>query len=110
MPERDYPEGHPAAHDYRGQSYTPPKAPFAEDFPVNHPARGGNNMSDTDTPDGFRELQAKQDAARLIPVVDVPVSQPLANSVNAGEASLLTNLQRIAADVAGDAATMKGGK
>lgn len=52
--ERDYPIGHPAASDYKGERYVPPRAPFAEDFPPDHPARAGKNITALDTPDGMR--------------------------------------------------------
>jgi len=58
--ERDYPEGHPAASDYSGQPYTPPRAPYAEDFGVGHPARGGNNISDLDSPDGSHQRTVRE--------------------------------------------------
>jgi len=54
MAERDYPVGHPAAVDYAGQKYTGPRAPWQDDFPEDHPARGGANTNATDTPDGQR--------------------------------------------------------
>lgn len=60
MPERDYPVGHPAAPDYKGQPYRPNRAPFEEDFPVGHPARNGRNVSDLDRPDGQRAAHLKQ--------------------------------------------------
>lgn len=50
--ERDFPVGHPAASDYSGERYTPPRAPHAEDFPPDHPARNGKNISALDSPDG----------------------------------------------------------
>jgi hypothetical protein len=66
MAERDYPQGHPAASDYKGEKYTPPRAPFAEDFGPDHPARLGKNIGVLDTPDGshdrtVREWQANAD-------------------------------------------------
>jgi len=42
--ERDWPTGHPAASDYRGESYTPPDPPFAVDWPKGHPCRDGANV------------------------------------------------------------------
>lgn len=51
--ERDYPLGHPAASDYKGEPYTPPIAPHAEDYPHGHPARGGANSHSSSTPDGM---------------------------------------------------------
>jgi hypothetical protein len=58
--ERDYPVGHPAASDYKGEPYTPPRAPYAEDFPPGHPARGGKNASRLDTPDGTHDATVKE--------------------------------------------------
>jgi len=60
MFERDYPVGHPAASDYHGEAYTPPRAPFAEDFPPDSSARGGKNTSEIDTPDGMRKQTVKE--------------------------------------------------
>lgn len=64
--ERDYPIGHPSASDYKGEKYTPPRAPFAEDFGPDHPARLGANVSALDTPDGSRDrtVQEWRDNAR----------------------------------------------
>lgn len=42
--ERDFPIGHPAAADYNGESYTPPKSPHAEDHREGHAARLGGNI------------------------------------------------------------------
>jgi len=42
--ERDWPTGHPAAPDYKGEAFTPPPPPFASDWPEGHPARGGANV------------------------------------------------------------------
>ncbi len=65
MAERDYPIWHPAAVDYDGTPYKPPKSPYDEDFPEGHPARGGANTGDADTPDGARRLLlAREEAAR----------------------------------------------
>ncbi len=61
MAERDYPEGHPASSDYKGQAYTPPRAPWSEDFPPNHPAREGKNIKPADTPDGLRAQQLERE-------------------------------------------------
>lgn len=63
--ERDYPEGHPAASDYSGEQYTPPRAPHSEDFPPDHPARGGKNVSALDSPDGkhAQTVQESKDSA-----------------------------------------------
>lgn len=65
MSERDYPEGHPAASDYKGQKYTPKRAPWSEDFPPDHPARGGKNAHANDSPDGRRaeQLEHERDVA-----------------------------------------------
>jgi len=52
--ERDFPIDHPAASDYDGTPYHPPRAPYGEDFPEGHPARGGKNITPLDTPDGRR--------------------------------------------------------
>ncbi len=60
--ERDYPVGHPAAPDYAGEHYTPPKAPHAEDFPEGHPARGGANCpADNEADVAKRELEEKRE-------------------------------------------------
>jgi hypothetical protein len=61
MVELAYPVGHPAHPDYKGEPYTPPGAPFYEDFREGHPARGGANVSEIDTPDGMRAAQLKQE-------------------------------------------------
>lgn len=60
--ERDYPVGHPAASDYKGERYVPPRAPFSEDFAPGHPARGGKNISVLDTPDGKRAQTIRESA------------------------------------------------
>lgn len=65
MAERDYPVGHPAASDYKGEKYTPPRAPFADDFSVDHPAYQGKNISAIDTPDGMRAAVLANDAANV---------------------------------------------
>lgn len=52
MPERDYPVGHPAASDYKGEPYKAPHNAMAEDFPEGHKARGGGNVAVLDNPDG----------------------------------------------------------
>jgi len=54
MPERDYPIGHPAASDYKGQAYKPGFDAMAHDYRENHPARGGANVTALDSPDGKR--------------------------------------------------------
>jgi hypothetical protein len=56
MPERDFPKGHPAASDYNGEPYTPPRSPYLEEFAPGHPARNGKNIQPVDTPDGMRKL------------------------------------------------------
>lgn len=72
--ERDYPIGHPAASDYNGEEYNPPRAPFAEDYPETHPAFQGANISDLDRPDGFRAAQTAQerDLTELAAVGSLP--------------------------------------
>jgi len=59
MAERDYPVGHPAAADYKGEPYTPPRSPYTRDFDEGHPAFGGKNIAATDTPDGMRAAANK---------------------------------------------------
>lgn len=79
MSERDYPKGHPAAADYAGEKYVPPRAPWSEDFPPGHPARGGANVKDADTPDGMRaqHLEREQKAAQEPePAEPAPEEQP----------------------------------
>ena len=67
MAERDYPEGHPASADYKGQKYAPPRAPWTDDFAADHPARGGKNLKANDSPDGLRaeylEREQKQQSS-----------------------------------------------
>ncbi|HWY55754.1 MAG TPA: hypothetical protein VNZ03_14900 [Terriglobales bacterium] len=83
--ERDYPVGHPAASDYKGEAYVDRFASYAYDFPEGHAARGGKNRSDLDTPDGVREshlrqTQPLQDLAKqgsLPPVFDPAKKEPL---------------------------------
>jgi hypothetical protein len=53
--ERDFPVGHPAASDYKGEAFTDRFASYAYDFPEGHAARAGKNRGDLDTPDGVRE-------------------------------------------------------
>jgi hypothetical protein len=60
MAERDYPVGHPAASDYKGEPYVDRFASYAYDFPEGHPARGGKNRSALDTPDGVRDSHMRQ--------------------------------------------------
>jgi hypothetical protein len=55
MSERDFPIGHPSSPDYKGEKYSPPRAPWAADYDFDHPAAGGKNTSDLDTPDGLRK-------------------------------------------------------
>ena len=66
MSERDFPVGHPAAADYKGEKYTPETAPYGSDFPRNHPARGGRNTSALDTPDGMRAAHNAWEKQRAI--------------------------------------------
>jgi hypothetical protein len=61
MVDLAYPVGHPAHPDYKGEPYTPPGAPFYEDFREGNPARGGANVGVLDTPDGMRESLLKQE-------------------------------------------------
>lgn len=63
MSERDYPKNHPAAADYDGSPYMPPTAPFSTDYPADHPARGGKNITARDTCDGVRAFVLEQHAA-----------------------------------------------
>lgn len=72
--ERDFPVGHPAACDYIGEPYTPPRAPFGEDFAPGHPARSGKNIGALDTPDGMRaaHLADSQDLQELAMVGSLP--------------------------------------
>lgn len=73
MAERDYPVGHPAASDYKGEPYVDLFASYAFDFPEGHGARGGKNRGDLDTPDGVRESHLKQ----VTPLVDLATSGSL---------------------------------
>ena len=77
-PERDFPVGHPAASDYKGEKYTPPKAPFSEDFNEGHPARDGKNTTELDTPDGLRAAvnERKQDMSELRAIGALPPEEP----------------------------------
>jgi hypothetical protein len=76
--ERDFPIGHPAAADYKGEVYIPLRAPHLEDYPKGSPARGGHNCSDLDSPDGRRvavngyhqDLNELAAIAALPPVID----------------------------------------
>lgn len=72
--ERDFPVGHPAASDYAGEPYSPPRAPYTEDFAEGHPARDGKNVSTLDTPDGLRaaHLQFRNDLVELAMVGSLP--------------------------------------
>ena len=72
--ERDFPINHPAASDYDGTPYNPPRAPYGEDFPEGHPARDGKNVSALDTPDGLRAavLHQQQDFEELASVGALP--------------------------------------
>lgn len=58
--ERDFPVGHPAASDYKGEPYVRPGVPYTEDFEQGHPARGGKNRGELDTPDGVRDAHLRQ--------------------------------------------------
>lgn len=58
--ERDFPLGHPAAADYKGEAYVDRFASYHYDFPEGHPARGGKNVSALDTPDGARDAHQRQ--------------------------------------------------
>ncbi len=49
--ERDYPLNHPSAPDFDGSPYTPPKSPYAVDYPDGHPAQLGKNCKPEDQPD-----------------------------------------------------------
>ena len=57
--ERDYPVGHPAAGDYKGEPYRPPSDDLLLDYPPSHPAHHGKNVSDVDTPYGMRAVQMR---------------------------------------------------
>lgn len=35
--ERDWPQGHPKAEDYKGEKYTAPPPPLGRDWPEGHP-------------------------------------------------------------------------
>lgn len=54
MPERDYPVGHPAASDYKGEPYRAPFDALTHDYHGTHKARGGANVAVIDSPDGMR--------------------------------------------------------
>jgi len=85
MPERDYPVGHPASSDYNGQPYTRGFDPNTEDFPADHPARGGKNVAVLDSPDGFRaahntraaDLQELAAVGSLPALIDPQTKEPL---------------------------------
>ena len=74
MSERDFPIGHPSASDYKGEKYIPPRAPWAADYDFDHPAYGGKNCSDLDTPDGMRAavLTRTQDLDELAAIGALP--------------------------------------
>ncbi len=74
MSERDYPKGHPAASDYKGETYTPPRAPWQDDFDQHHPAYAGANTSELDTPDGMRAAhnRVQQDLTELRAIGALP--------------------------------------
>jgi len=85
MPDRDFPVGHPAASDYKGEGYFPDLSPHTEDFGRKHPARGGKNVSALDTPDGMRaahnaqkqDLQALAAMGSLPPLMDSETGKPV---------------------------------
>lgn len=52
--ERDYPVGHPAASDYKGEHYTPPPPPLGRDYPVGHPKAA-------DSPQNIAESEARRE-------------------------------------------------
>src|SRR5216683_3835128 len=72
--ERDFPMGHPAASDYKGEAYTPPRAPWEHDYAADNPARAGANTSPLDSPDGMREAikQRIQDLDELRAIGALP--------------------------------------
>lgn len=93
MSERDYPVGHPAASDYHGEEYTPPRAPFTEDFAPGSPARGGKNASALDTPDGKHKRSVeewKANAARTAKAEPQEQPQPHAEDHAAADAQTTT--------------------
>lgn len=94
MAERDYPVGHPAASDYKGERYTPPRAPFGEDFGPDHPARGGKNTSTADTPDGMRERTVKdwQANADRMAVAEPPATPPTGDDTGDGKQGTVTTI------------------
>lgn len=85
MPERDYPVGHPAASDYKGEPYRPPFSALAEDFPEGNAARGGSNVAVIDTPDGrnsdllkrANDLQELAAIGSLPPLIDPETKEPI---------------------------------
>jgi hypothetical protein len=50
-PERDYPETHPLAQDYKPGHFVAPESPLKRDFPVGHPknAESPENLAETAT-------------------------------------------------------------
>lgn len=80
--ERDFPVGHPAACDYAGEPYSPPRAPYGEDFPEGHPARDGKNVSTLDTADGMRAimLHVHNDLVELATVGSLPCLRDFDNN------------------------------
>lgn len=72
--ELAYPVGHPAHPDYKGEPYHNPAAVYDQDFPVGHPARGGANVREIDTPDGQRAAHLKhvQDLQQLALMGSLP--------------------------------------
>ena len=45
MSEEAYPKDHPAHPDNAGKPYVNPGTPITHDYPVNHPARGGQGQA-----------------------------------------------------------------
>lgn len=83
--ERDFPIGHPAASDYKGEAYKDPFASYMYDFPEGHPARAGKNRSELDTPDGVREAHLRQ----TTPLADLAKQGSLPPMFRAGAAEPL---------------------
>jgi hypothetical protein len=86
--ERDYPIGHPAASDFRGENYVPPISPYALDYDPAHPAHAGRNSDEKSTPDGMRAAHNEQRTdigelamvGSLPPLVDPDTGEALALS------------------------------
>lgn len=83
--ERDYAVGHPAASDYDGSEYNPTTAPFGQDYAPNHPARGGKNITELDTPDGTHARTVKEwhDNAARMAQRQQPEAQPQTGGLHA---------------------------